>query len=453
MSQQVIKKYIERGTKLTFNLKNAKKISNSQKVKRNSSLIENLLTKIATKKPLKDLINNDVENIYDLYLLQKNKDFETFFSLKDNLTNPTLEKLLTLFYNGLLLSMLEKIQLLDINKEKFPKLWDTKISHLYLWLQNILKSINEQFAVSLLENFLFEDLKVYLIESLFKNKFYPKKLVKFSEELIKKKYTSVNGETDLLSILSQVKKTNGNEKMVTFLFVQIFQNMGINMSVCMSCQGTNRKKKVKLYDSYKNTDVTVDLVLILINNGNNGFSLCFGLRSGTDSKILSGKKIKKLDNSDLKKYTRDPRSNAGNRRKYSEREKVRKEMNNYSLFETFDHRKDTDSIKLNSSYNSIKNNTFDYHQSNFSKRSKSPLRNTKNSLENLKYLSEDISQIKSRIEEINRVKVHVLSEENKTENTSIFNTRKNSKSSNNNFTRSGGFYVETSNIFFLILNF
>lgn len=416
----------------------------SKSISHNKSL-NKILTKIATKKTLKDLIQNDVENVFDLFVIQRNSMFETLFDMKKPMTDATVSEFLALMYNGLILLILERIDSLSIDKDKFPKLWESKASHLHLWLQNILKSVDEKFPLSLVTNFLFKDFEQYLYNCLFKNKTYLKKLRDFVDNLITKKYKSASGETNLVGILKQVKKKGGVEKMLTFLFVQIFEHLGVNMSICLSNQGGNRKKKVKMHDSYKKTGVTVDLVLILLNNGKENFSLCFGFRTGKDKKILSAKKLKKIDNSVFQRFKKkDARISQQYREKLSSRLQSKQKK---AHCETFDHPRDQ-SLRSNSSLKQL-NYKIDKDHSAFSKRSTSPRRRTKKSLTQLKKISENISEIKKRMNRINRVKVKVA--KGRKAATNCFNSRKNSMSENKyQKSNSGLLYADSSNFLSLI---
>lgn len=272
---------------------------------------------------------------------------------------------------------------------------------------------------------------------------------KYVEELITKKYKSAKGEADLLAILNQVKEANGNEKMLTFLMAQIIESLGLNMSVCLSNQGGNRKKKIKLYDSFKNTGVTVDLVLILLNNTNDGYSLCFGERSGSDKKIISEKKVKKTEeNSAFKRYKKkDKRTSMGDYRRKLSSDSVTKKLTNFSLFETYDNR-DRDNSGRSTSNNSSRNMVIDQEKSAFLKNSQSPMRRAKGSLSSLKQISESISQIKKKIKRINRVKVQIDPE--RKDSSRLFDTRNNSRVQLDlEKNPSGALYVDDSNYYFI----
>lgn len=406
-----------------------------------SSSINKVLTKIATKKTLKDLIQNDVENVFDLFVIQRNSMFETLFDMSKPLTSTVVSGFLGLLYNGLILLIIERIDNLAIDKDKFPKLWEAKASHLHLWLLNMLKSVEEKFPLSLISKFLFKDFEQYLYDCLFKNKNYLKKISNFADSLITKKYKSAAGETNLVGILNQVKKQGGTEKMLTFLFVQILENLGINMSICLSNQGGNRKKKVKMHDSYKKTGVTVDLVLILLNNGKENFSLCFGFRTGKDKKILSAKKLKKIDNSVFQRFKKKDARASQQVRKKQDQSLV--SLRNKNLYETFDHPRDN-SLTSNSSLKNF-NSKIDKDHSAFSKRSTSPLRRTKKSLTQLKKISENISEIKKRMR-VNRVKVKINN--SKKAATHALNSRKNSfNGTNYHKSNSGVLYADSSKVF------
>lgn len=132
------------------------------------------MAKIATKKNLKDLIENDVENVYDLHIPQRNDIFDTYIDLKYPLTDDNIEKILTLFYNGITLLILENIQNVDVNRNKFPHLWEVKAEQYHLWLKNILKSVDDNFSISLVTNFLFKDFEKYLLDSLYRVVFIQK---------------------------------------------------------------------------------------------------------------------------------------------------------------------------------------------------------------------------------------------------------------------------------------
>lgn len=431
-------------SKLTFPLRQARK-ETIQEIKPKMKKTEKILKLIATKKDLKDLIQNDVENVFDLFIPQRNDLFETFLNLKIPLTNSSIETILMLLFNGLSLLMIERIKKLDVNRQKFPKLWEDKVGHFHLWLKNMLKAVDDQLSGSMLTKFMFGDLEKYLLDCLFKSSFFPKKLRKHAENVVTKKYKSAKGEADLLAILRQIKEKNGNEKMLTFLYVQVLESFGVNMSICLSNHTGNRKKKIKLYDSYKVTFVTLDLVLILLNTGNEGFSLCFGQRSGDDKKKTSPKKkiIKKINpQSTFKRFLRkDQRASLEESRQ--RRNSIQKHFNNHSLFETYDNRKEK-SIRSNSS-SSLNNFVGKNEMSAFKKSSQSPLRNTKKSLNNLKKISDSISEIKKRMKKINRVKVKVDRErkEISQEKVKSFYTRNNSQIVK---PKSGAFYAHSSNI-------
>lgn len=242
-----------------------------------------VFTKVANKKSLKKLIGNKAENIFDFYAFNANSKYKKYIKFQGVPTNRLIQEALGQFFNGLILVVIERIIAKGGNDHTCE-----------IYLKKMLKKIRDKFALSLISNCLYEDLSEYLSDYLFNSEGYKSQTIDYVNDIIKSKYRLAMEETGQRSqdfdrmedILRMVGEKSGIEYMLTFAFVQILEEFGINMSICATDLTKNRPVKRKLYDSFALTEESVDFVLVMLRLPK-GHNLSFGNRVSSDDESIN----------------------------------------------------------------------------------------------------------------------------------------------------------------------
>lgn len=271
--------------------------------------------KIASRKSLSNQDENNAynESLFDFYVFNLNcENYETVIKLKFPLTGEMVNSALTKFHNGLTLIILKKILKFlddDFIDFQFKRAQIIKNSQI---LFKMIHEIDDKFALSLLQREQYHDLQNYLSVYLFSSTVYQKKILKFIEKIFKKKFLVDKGnllnskEVDLKSMMEELGKNNDMEKMLAFVYIQILEELSIQMDIYSSFIQTNEEKKVKtkLYNSCNNDDPEFILILLKLKND---FSLCFGnkVTLGTISEEFSSRGTFKSAFSKLRKSSEE----------------------------------------------------------------------------------------------------------------------------------------------------
>lgn len=243
-----------------------------------------IFKKVASKKSLKKLIKNQQQNIFDFYSFDNTSIFKKYTNFTDDEKMEKIDETLLQFYSGLLLLILKKVESQSKKDENFQ-----------FFLKKMILKTKDKFAISLLSKGLYDDLGEYISEYVFKSESYKKEIITKIKKIIEKKYELVKVEENLHSeknnffnkksgnfnkieeILLKLLQNSSAEYMLTFAFVQILEEFGINMSICSTDLTKNRSVKQVLYDSFALTQRDVDFVLIMLKL-NKGINFSFGLK-------------------------------------------------------------------------------------------------------------------------------------------------------------------------------
>lgn len=247
---------------------------------------QKIFTKVASKKSLKKLIGNNAENIFDFYAFNSMSKYQKYISFKSTSLEKEIHESLIQFFNGLTLLILERI----LSK-------GGKNKNCEIYLKKLLKKVKDKFALSLISNQLYNDLGEYLSEYLFNREGYKILTLEYINEIIKSKYELAMLESGrskedqqnfnrMEDILRMVQEKSGIEYMLTFAFVQILEEFGINMSICASDLTKNRPIKRKLYDSFALTQESVDFVLVMLKLPK-GINFSFGNRFSEEEQSIN----------------------------------------------------------------------------------------------------------------------------------------------------------------------
>jgi hypothetical protein len=234
-----------------------------------------LFKKVASKKSLKKLIKNESENIFDFYSFDIS-NINNLITFKTEIDHNIFQGFQQ-FISGLILLHLKRATKVK-NQTVFEKIQKS--------LKKIFLEFNENFSYSLIERNLFKNLEEFCMTNYFLTRKYEQTVANFIRKLISSKYrlameeeSNKNVQMDIQQILLEVSKSQGFEKMLNFVFVQILEEFEVEMSVCYSDESVSQKRRKKqlLYDSYRMTGKQLDFALVIMNLPN-GVSLCFGNR-------------------------------------------------------------------------------------------------------------------------------------------------------------------------------